>query len=72
LLIFASVSGNPMFAADAQLPGADVLKARDHVEGGRLSAPRRPDQDDELTVGDVNGQILHRHSTTGVALAHVV
>ena len=58
--------------ADAQLPGGDVLQARDHVEGGRLSATGRSDEDDELAVGDGQRQVAHRGGAAGILLGDVV
>jgi hypothetical protein len=59
-------------ATDGELTGADVLETGDHVERGRLSAARRPHQDDELAVGDGEGQILDRGRAIGIALGHVI
>ncbi len=42
---------------DAQLAVGDLLEAGDHAQGRRLAAPRRADQHEELTVGDVDGQL---------------
>ena len=39
--------------ADAQLALADVLEPGDHPQRGRLPAPRRADEDDELAVLDL-------------------
>ena len=40
--------------ADADLSRGDVLEPGDHPQQGRLAAARRPDQDDELAVADVD------------------
>jgi len=37
---------------NADLAAGDILQSRDHAQQGRLSAPGRPDQDDELAVVD--------------------
>ena len=42
-------------AADRDRPLADLLEARDHPQGGRLAAAGRSDDDDELTVADLEG-----------------
>src|SRR5262245_16544966 len=39
--------------ADADVAGGDFLQPRDHPQRRRLAAARRPDQYDELVVGDV-------------------
>ena len=44
--------------ADRDLPGGDLLQAGDHAERGRLAASRRPDEDDELLVADVQVDVL--------------
>jgi len=48
-------------AADRDVAAADLLEPGDHAQGRALAAARRPDQDDEFLVGDVevdtaNGQ----------------
>ena len=48
-------------AADADLAGADLLEPRDHPESGRFAAARRPDQNDELLVGDAEIDAGNRH-----------
>ena len=45
-----SLTGSPSIA---ELAVADVLEAGDHAQQGRLAAARRPDEDDELAVLDV-------------------
>jgi len=37
----------------ADVAVADLLETGDHAQGRALAAARRPDQDDELLVGDV-------------------
>ena len=59
-------------AVDAQLALGDVLQPGDHVEGGRLPAAGRADQDDELAVGDVEVDVVHRQRTVREALGDVV
>ena len=50
--------------ADAQDPLADLLEPGHHPEGGRLAAPRRPDENHELAVFDAEAHI--RDSTSAV------
>ena len=57
---------------DAQFAFRDVLKSRDHVEGRRLAAPGRADQDDELTITDFQADVVHRERPVRIALADVV
>jgi hypothetical protein len=57
---------------DAKFAGRDVLQAGDHVERGRLSATRRPDENHELAIGDGQRQILHGRGAVGIALCHMV
>ena len=45
-------------AADLQLAAGDVLEPGDHPQRRRLAAARRPDQDHELAVGDVEVHVL--------------
>src|SRR5262249_46018415 len=45
--------------ADADLAAGQVLEPGDHAQGGRLAAARRPDQGDELLVGDRQVHVLH-------------
>jgi len=59
-------------AVDLQLALGDVLQARHHVQGGGLPAARRADQDDELTVRDVQVEVVDGQSPVGVTLDHVV
>ena len=42
--------------ADLQLTAGDRLEAGDHPQRRRLAAARRPDEDEELAVGDVERQ----------------
>jgi hypothetical protein len=44
--------------ADGDGAGGDVLQAGDHAEGGGLATARGADEDDELTVGDVEVDAL--------------
>jgi hypothetical protein len=58
-------------AADGQLALGDVLEARDHPQRGRLPAARRPDEDHELPVLDVEVELLDGLGAVGVALGDV-
>src|SRR5262249_25556665 len=59
-------------ATDTQFAGGDVLQARDHVEGGGLSATGRSDQNDELAVGDFQVEILYGQSAVWITLGHLI
>ena len=55
--------------AYGDLPGGDLLEARDHPQQRRLAAPRRADDDDELAVG--HGEVdAVDHGIRPVVLAH--
>ena len=60
------------FAADAQLARRDLLQAGNHVQRRGLSAAGRADQDDELAVGDRDGEIFHGRRAVRVTLGHPV
>src|SRR5262245_35536747 len=47
-------------SADQQVAGGDVLDPRDHPEQRRLAAARRPDEDQELAVGDIQAHVVDR------------
>ena len=55
-------------SADAQGALGDVLQARDHVQGGRLAAPGRADQDHELAVGDLEVHVPYGVGSVGITL----
>jgi hypothetical protein len=59
-------------ATDLQLAVGDVLQPRHHSQRGRLSAPRRPDQDHQLVVGDVEIEVLDGLVAVAVALGDVL
>jgi hypothetical protein len=59
-------------AADPQLAVGDVLQPGDHVERGGLPAARRPDQDHELAVGDIQADLVDRQRPVRESLGHVV
>src|SRR5215211_1167147 len=44
--------------SDKHLAGADVLEAGDHAQRRRLTTPRRPDEHDELPVGDIQVHLV--------------
>src|SRR5205807_845815 len=47
-------------------------EAVDHLECRRLAAPRRTNQDDDLTVTDLQAQIVHGGASAGEFFADVV
>src|SRR5262249_50941002 len=59
-------------AADPPRPGGDVLETRDHPQRGRLAAPRRADEDDELAVTDVQVEVAHRPRAVRVDLRQLL
>jgi hypothetical protein len=58
--------------ADAHGAAADVLQPGDHAQGGALAAARRPYQDEELAVGNVEVQVLDRMEAVVVLLVDLV
>ena len=56
---------------DRDRPVADLLEARDHAQRGRLAAARRPDEDEELAVLDVEREVLHGVDPSVVELVHL-
>ena len=59
-------------AADADGPGGDLLQAGDGAQGGGLAAARRPDQDHELTVGDLQAEAVHALGAARIYLVHLI
>jgi hypothetical protein len=55
--------------ADAQLALGDLLEAGEHAQRRRLAAAGRADEDHELTVGDVEIQVVDRFRSVLVPLA---
>ena len=48
------------FVADEDVALRDLLEAGDHAQRGRFSATRGPDEHDELTVRDLEADIVDR------------
>ena len=59
-------------AADAQLAGRDRLEPGDHPQRGRLAAAGRPDEHQELAVGDVERQLVYGVKPVVVHLVDLV
>ncbi|MDF2808962.1 MAG: hypothetical protein K0S43_3908 [Cellulosimicrobium sp.] len=59
-------------AVDVELAGRDVLEPDDHAQDRRLPRAGRPDEDDELAVGDVEVHAVHREEPVAVALDDVL
>ena len=57
---------------DPDCSAGDVLEPGDHSQGGRLAAARRPHQNHELPVGDVERQRVDGLRAVGVHLRHFV
>ena len=53
---------------DHHLPGGDRLESGDHPQRGRLPAAGRPDEHDELAVGDLEVEVGHRLRAVGIDL----
>jgi hypothetical protein len=59
--------------ADVDVAVVDLFEAGEHPQGGRLAAPGRADEDEELTVRDVEAEGVHRGTrATGVETGRVV
>ncbi|GAA1616801.1 hypothetical protein GCM10009733_011370 [Nonomuraea maheshkhaliensis] len=54
------VEAEHVLAADADLAGGRLDQPVDHLHGGRLAAAGRADQHDELSCGDVEGDVVDR------------
>jgi type 1 glutamine amidotransferase len=54
--------------ADADGAGGDVLEAGDHAQGGALAAAGGADEDDELAIVDLQGDVVDRPHVTGIDL----
>ena len=54
--------------ADRDRAVRDALEPGDHAKRGRLAATRRPDEDEELAVRDVDREVLDRVDATFVHL----
>lgn len=49
-----------LLALDLDRTAADALKAGDHPQQGGLATPGRPEQDDELPIGDIEADAVDR------------
>jgi hypothetical protein len=58
--------------ADRDSPLADLVEAGDHPQRRRLATARRPDDDDELAVPDLEGEVVDRTSSVRVDLCDVL
>src|SRR4029079_3036914 len=58
--------------ADPQGATRDRLQAGDHPQGGLLTTAGRPDQDEELALGDVEAEVVDRLEAVLVDLVHGV
>ena len=54
--------------ADPHDAAGDLLEPRDHAQRRRLATPGRPDEDDELPVGDPKVEAVDRRRTVRVGL----
>ena len=59
-------------APDQHVAGRDVLEADDHPQQCRFPATRRPDEDHELTIGDVEADVVDGLETVSVLLDDVL
>ena len=55
-------------AVDRVAPGGHVLEAGDHPQQRRLAAPGRPDEHDELPVGDLEADVVDGQEVVAVDL----
>ena len=58
------------FVVEVQVALGDVFQPRDHVQGGRFAAARRPEQHQKLLVPDVQVQVLQGDIPIGILLAN--
>jgi hypothetical protein len=61
-----------VLALKEDAPAGRLDEAVDHLQRRRLAAPRRPDQDDELTLGHVEVQLVDGDGAVLVLLADAV
>ncbi len=54
------IDGGDVFTVDDDVARRRFDDAVDHLEAGRLAAARRSDEDDDLTLGDLQAQAIHR------------
>jgi hypothetical protein len=59
-------------AADEEVARADLLEPGDHPQRRGLPAPRRPDEHEQLSLPDLERQLLHRLDAVRVALRHLL
>ena len=59
-------------AADDHVPAGDVLEPHDHPQQGGLPAPRRTDEDQELSVLDVDAHVVDGGEAVAVLLDDVL
>jgi hypothetical protein len=57
---------------DVDLAAGDLLQAGHHPQGGGFAASRRPDQDHELLVLDLDVGPIHCHHVFVVDFAHAL
>ena len=55
---------------DVDITRRDRFKPRDHPQRGALAATRWTDQDDELTIGDLQTDVVHGVDITGIDLGN--
>ncbi len=58
-------------AGDGDGAAGDVLEAGDHAECGGLAAAGGADEDDELAVGDIEGDAFDRGEAVGVGFGQI-
>src|SRR4029079_11274552 len=63
------VGAGDVHAVDLDGPGRGLDQPVDHLEGRRLAGAGGADEDDQLTRGDVEVQLLDGHGPVGVGLA---
>ena len=59
-------------SADSNLAAGHLLEPCDHAQRGRLAAPGRPDQDEELSFADFEAQAVYGEDVRAELLADVI
>jgi hypothetical protein len=57
--------------AEHDLAAGRHLEPRDHAKRGRFAAPRRPEQNDELALFDIEVEPLHGPRSIGVRFLEI-
>lgn len=66
------VEGGYVLAVEEDAAAGGLDEPVDHLHRRGLAAPRRPDERDEFTLGDLEGEVVHGGGAVGVALGDVL